>query len=164
MTPRKELKRLTDIVQIRAIQKSDQEGWRPLWDAYNAFYGREGPTALPESITAATWSRFFDPAEPVFASVAEDGGELVGLVHYLYHRSTSRLNGVCYLQDLYTVPARRGQGIARRLIQSVYDAARDAGSGRVYWHTQHFNTTARLLYDKVASHDNGGFIVYIKEL
>lgn len=155
---------MSDSVRIRSVLQSDQERWRPLWDAYNAFYGREGPTALAESITAATWSRFFDPAEAVYALVAEDGGQLVGLVHYLFHRSTSRMNGVCYLQDLYTVPARRGQGIGRRLIESVYDAARLAGSSRVYWHTQHFNTNARALYDKLASHAGGGFIVYAKEL
>jgi len=155
---------MTATVQIRPIQPSDQERWRPLWDAYNAFYGRQGPTALPEYITATTWSRFFDPAEPVFAFVAEDGAQLVGIVHYLYHRSTSRLTGVCYLQDLFTVPERRGQGVGRRLIQAVCDAARAAGSSRVYWHTQHFNKPGRMLYDKVANHDDGGFIVYIKEL
>jgi GNAT superfamily N-acetyltransferase len=155
---------MSDTVRIRPVQPADLERWRPLWDAYNAFYGRQGPTALPENITAATWSHFFDPAEPVFALVAEDGGELVGLVHYLYHRSTTRLNGVCYLQDLYTAPGRRGQGIGRRLIQAVCDVACVAGSSRVYWHTQHFNKQARQLYDQVASHENGGFIVYVKEL
>lgn len=148
---------------IRPIDQADYPAWRPLWDAYNAFYGRQGPTALPEEITAATWGRFFDPAEPVFAFVAEADGQLLGLVHYLYHRSTSRLNGICYLQDLYTVPERRGQGIGRQLIAAVSEAARAAGASRVYWHTQHFNTAGRTLYDKVASHD-AGFIVYLKEL
>jgi GNAT superfamily N-acetyltransferase len=156
---------MPDNVQIRAIRKSDYEAWRPLWDAYNAFYRRTGPTALPESTTAATWDRFFDPAEPVFAVVAEEGGRMVGIVHYLYHRSTSRLNGVCYLQDLYTVEDRRGAGIGRALINAVYAAARAAGSTRVYWQTQRSNTAGRLLYDKVATHDEAaGFIVYSKEL
>jgi len=148
---------------VRPVLKSDYGAWRPLWDAYNAFYGRKGGTALPEEITAATWARFFDPAEPVHALVAEEAGRMVGIVHYLYHRSTSRLNGVCYLQDLYTVEDRRGQGIGRKLISAVYSAAGAVGASRVYWHTQHFNTAGRTLYDKVASHD-AGFIVYIKEL
>jgi GNAT superfamily N-acetyltransferase len=156
---------MTDSVQIRSLQKSDYAAWRPLWDAYNAFYKRIGPTALPESITAATWERFFDPAEPVFALVAEEEGRLVGIVHYLYHRSTSRLTGVCYLQDLYTVEDRRGAGIGRALINAVYDAARAAGASRVYWQTQYSNKAGRLLYDKVATHDTtNGFIVYTKEL
>jgi GNAT superfamily N-acetyltransferase len=155
---------MADSVQIRSILRTDYDAWRPLWDAYNAFYGRKGPAALSENVTAATWSRFFDPAEPVFAFVAEESGRMVGIVHCLYHRSTSRLNGVCYLQDLYTVEDRRGSGIGRKLINAVYEAARAAGSSRVYWHTQHFNERGRALYDKVASHHDGGFIVYIKEL
>ena len=150
-------------VLIRPVLQSDSSAWRPLWDAYNAFYGRQGPTALPEDVTVATWARFFDPAEPVHAFVAEESGRMVGIVHYLYHRSTSRLNGICYLQDLFTVPDRRGQGIGRKLIAAVYDAARAAGASRVYWHTQHSNKAGRALYDQVASHD-AGFIVYIKEL
>jgi GNAT superfamily N-acetyltransferase len=156
---------MSDSVAVRPIKRTDYDGWRPLWDAYNAFYKRAGPTALPETVTAAAWERFFDPAEPVFALVAEESGRLVGIVHYLYHRSTSRLTGVCYLQDLYTVEDRRGAGIGRRLINAVYDAARAAGSSRVYWRTQRTNTAGRLLYDKVATHDEGaGFIVYSKEL
>ena len=150
------------MIEIRPIRREDYAAWRPLWDGYNAFYGREGATALPESITAATWERFFEPAEPVHALVAVDDGSIVGLVHYLFHRSTTRLKDICYLQDLFTVPVRRGQGIGRLLIAAVYEAARAAGSTRVYWQTQDTNRTARELYDKVARHH--GFIVYSHEL
>lgn len=148
--------------EIRPIRRTDYEAWRPLWDGYNAFYGRSGSTSLPEPITQKTWERFFDAAEPVYALVAEREGRLVGLVHYLYHRSTTRLHDICYLQDLFTVPELRGLGIGRRLIQAVYDAARDAGCSRVYWQTQVTNVPGRALYDKVAKHH--GFIVYSHEL
>ncbi len=149
-------------MMIRAIERADYDAWRPLWDGYNAFYGRVGATALPEEITASTWNRFFDDAEPVHAMVAIDDGQLVGLVHYLYHRSTTRLNDVCYLQDLFTVESQRGKGIGRQLIQAVYDAARSAGSSRVYWQTHTTNAPGRLLYDKVGQHL--GFIVYSHEV
>jgi GNAT superfamily N-acetyltransferase len=149
-------------LEIRPIRRADYDGWRPLWDGYNAFYGRSGATALPEAITQATWERFFDAAEPVYALVAEREGRVVGLTHYLYHRSTTRLRDVCYLQDLFTVPELRGLGIARRLINGVYDAARDAGCTRVYWQTHVTNQPGRTLYDKVAQHH--GFIVYSHDL
>lgn len=149
-------------IEIRDIRRTDYEEWRPLWDGYNAFYGRSGATALPEPITQATWERFFDPAEPVYALVAEREGRVVGLTHYLYHRSTTRLRDVCYLQDLFTVPELRGLGIGRRLIHGVYDAARAVGCARVYWQTQVTNQPGRALYDKVAQHQ--GFIVYTHEL
>ena len=149
-------------MQLRSIERADYENWRVLWDGYNAFYGRSGPTALAGEITAATWSRFFDAAEPVRAIVAEESGRLLGLTHYLFHRSTTRLHDICYLQDLFTAEAFRGRGIARALIEAVYAAARQAGSSRVYWQTQAANQTARRLYDKVARHF--GFIVYSQEL
>ncbi|WP_298924697.1 GNAT family N-acetyltransferase [uncultured Ramlibacter sp.] len=149
-------------IQIRTITRQDHAGWRPLWDGYNAFYERVGPTALPESITEATWERFFSESEPVHAFVAEEDGKLVGLVHYLFHRSTTRLNDVCYLQDLFTASHVRGRGVGRMLIQAVYDAAKAQNSSRVYWTTYTTNATARALYDKVAEHR--GAIVYAREL
>jgi GNAT superfamily N-acetyltransferase len=147
---------------IRPIAQSDYDDWRPLWDGYNAFYGRSGPSALAEEITRATWERFFDCSEPVHAFVAEESRRLVGLTHYIFHRSTTRLNPVCYLQDLFTAEHARGRGVGRRLIEAVYRAAREAGSSRVYWLTQTTNQAGRILYDKVATHL--GFIVYTHEL
>jgi GNAT superfamily N-acetyltransferase len=147
---------------VRPIEQDDYGQWRPLWDGYNAFYGRSEKTALPENITVATWARFFNPAEPVHALVAVKDGRLVGLTHYLYHRSTTRLHDVCYLQDLYTEPSLRGKGVGRQLIQGVYEAARAAGCTRVYWQTHTTNAPGRLLYDKVAKH--GGFLVYTHDL
>jgi GNAT superfamily N-acetyltransferase len=149
---------VTQRFTVRDIRPSDYDGWLPLWDGYNAFYGRSGPTALPREITAATWSRFFDPSEPVRAFVAEESGELIGLTHYIFHRSTTRLSDICYLQDLFTAAHARGRGVGRRLIEAVYEAARRAGSSRVYWQTHVTNEAGRTLYDKVAGHL--GFIVY----
>lgn len=151
---------------IRPIERADHARWLPLWDGYNAFYGRSGQAALPAPITAALWARFFDAAEPVHGLVAAEGeGEgtaLAGLAHYLFHRSTTRLEPVCYLQDLYVAPDRRGARIGQRLIEAVYEAARAAGSRRVYWQTQAGNAAGRALYERVARH--GGFIVYSHEL
>jgi GNAT superfamily N-acetyltransferase len=149
-------------LEVRAIRRADYAGWRPLWDGYNDFYGRSGATALPEEITRATWERFFKATEPVYALVATHERRVVGLAHYLYHRSTTRLREVCYLQDLFTRSDLRGRGIGRKLIQGVFDAARAAGLTRVYWQTHVSNHAGRLLYDKVAEHQ--GFIVYAHDL
>lgn len=147
-------------VQIRPVRPDDFAAWQPLWDGYNAFYGRAGATALPDEITRTTWARFFDGYEPMHALVAEADGGLLGLVHYLFHRSTTALGPNCYLQDLYTAEAARGRGVGRALIQAVYARAQAARCGRVYWQTQEGNATARRLYDQVA--EQSGFIVYRK--
>ncbi|HYU16881.1 MAG TPA: GNAT family N-acetyltransferase [Candidatus Acidoferrum sp.] len=147
---------------IRSPRPEDLAGWKPLWDGYNAFYGRAGETGLSPEITRVTWQRFFDTDEPVHALVAEADGELIGLAHYLFHRSTIRIEPTCYMQDLFTAEASRGRGVGRALIEAVYERARSAGSARVYWQTRENNATARRVYDQVARWD--GFIVYGKNL
>jgi GNAT superfamily N-acetyltransferase len=150
--------RSTRPFTVRAVAGSDFGAWLPLWEGYNAFYGRSGATALPEAVTRTTWSRFLDPAEPVHALVADDAGQLLGLAHYIFHRSTTMIGRTCYMQDLFTDPAARGRGIAAALIAAVCEEARRAGAGRVYWQTHESNATARRLYDRVA--ERSGFIVY----
>lgn len=152
---------MADLV-IRPVTRADRDAWTPLWDGYNAFYGRSGDTALDPAVTAMTWSRFFDADEPVHALVAERDGRLLGLVHYLFHRSTTAIEPSCYLQDLFTTLEARGRGVGRALIAAVYDAAKAAGASRVYWQTHETNDTAMTLYDQVA--DRSGFLVYRKLL
>ena len=153
---------MTDTFLIRSAQHEDFAAWKPLWDGYNAFYGREGPTALAAGITQATWARFLDPTEPMHALVAESAGRLLGLTHFLFHRSTSQLNSTCYLQDLFTIEAARGKGVGRALIEEVYSRAAASGASRVYWQTHETNATAMRLYDQVAR--RSGFVVYRKDL
>jgi len=145
---------------IRAVRPDDYEQWLPLWDGYNAFYGRSGPTALAPEITRVTWQRFFDESEPMHALVAERNGHLLGLAHYLFHRSTISIELNCYLNDLFTSESARGKGVGHALLLEFYKRAQEAGSTRVYWLTHETNETARRLYDQVAA--NRGFIVYGK--
>ena len=147
---------------VRFVTREDYAEWLPLWEGYNRFYGRFDGTALPEEITRTTWSRFFDAYEPVWAMVAEADGRLVGLAHYMFHRSTITIEPTCYLQDLFTAEAARGKGVGRALIEAVYTQARLAGVVNVYWRTHASNATARRLYDTVA--EDSGFVVYKRRL
>jgi GNAT superfamily N-acetyltransferase len=153
---------LSDKIIIRAVEENDFDRWKPLWDGYNAFYGRKEKTALPDAITKMTWSRFFDGYEPMQALVAEESGRLLGLAHFLFHRSTISIESTCYMQDLFTIEAARWSGVGRALIEEVYRCAERAGCRRVYWQTHETNTTAMQLYDKVA--ERSGFVVYRKLL
>jgi GNAT superfamily N-acetyltransferase len=143
-------------ITVRPIVRADRPAWEPLWQGYLAFY----KTSVPEEVTATTFARFFDATEPMHALVAERDGEIVGIVHYILHRSTWTTGPYCYLQDLFTAEHARGFGVGRKLIETVYERAKAQGASRVYWLTQEDNTTARALYDKLA--DRPGFIQYRK--
>jgi GNAT superfamily N-acetyltransferase len=149
---------LSAAVEIRPVERADFSAWQELWDGYNAFYGRSGTTALAPEITQMTWSRFFDAYEPMHALVAESSSHIVGLAHFLYHRSTTQIQPTCYLSDLFTIGTARGHGVGGSLIRAVYQHAKLAGSPRVYWQTHETNGAARRLYDGLA--ERSGFIVY----
>ena len=143
-------------IAIRPIGEDEREAWNPLWAGYLAFY----KTTLTRDISDLAWTRFHDPDEPIFALGGYIDGELLGIAHYLFHRSTWATHRYCYLEDLFVADVARGQGLGRALIEEVYARAEAANASRVYWLTHSNNAQARTLYDKIA--DNLGFIQYRK--
>ena len=142
-------------MRIRRIEERDEARWRELYDAYTRFYERE-PN---EEVTRHVWSRIHDASAPVYAIVAEDGGEVVGIANYLLHESTSSTQLMCYLQDLFVDPSRRGGGVGRSLIDWLVEEMDRQGWGRLYWATKENNYRARALYDTYTPHS--GFLRYV---
>lgn len=143
-------------MKIRMAHEDDFAQWVTLWKGYQVFY----KTNIAEATTDTTWSRFLDPAEPMYCAVAEVDGELIGMVHYIFHRSCWTEGDYVYLQDLFAAPEMRGKGVGRALIEHVYAVAKAQGGNRVWWLTHETNSDAMHLYDKIA--DKSGFIQYRK--
>lgn len=139
--------------EITGFGLADRARWTELWTAYLGFY----KLSLPDAVFDRTWACLLQDSE-LHGLGARIDGQVVGLTHFLFHDSAWTLTPVCYLQDLYVDEAARGHGIARKLIEAVAMRARAAASTRMYWLTQDDNTTARLLYDRLAKHT--GFIRY----
>lgn len=144
---------------VRPPSPEDLPQWRDLWLAYLAFY----ETDLPESSTGSLWERIIDPVSPIRCHVAEDAESLVGLVHYFPHDDTWSSAPICYLQDLYVEPSRRGEGIGATLIESVVAEARESQWSAVYWLTAEDNHQGRALYDRLTG-GTTGFIHYQIEI
>lgn len=147
-------------IQIRAIQKEDKQVWQGLWEQYNKFYNRE----IPENVTKHTFERFLDDKVRMYGAVAVDptNNQLIGFVHWYPHQSTSSIEEVVYLHDLFVDPSVRNKGAGRALIEHVYEHAKMIPAHRVYWHTQFFNHRAQLLYTKVATRTD--FVQYKMDL
>jgi GNAT superfamily N-acetyltransferase len=144
---------------VRELASQDKAAWLPLWKGYQTFY----KTNIADEVTDNTWQRFLDPAEPMWALGAfTSEGELIGIVHCIYHRSCWTAGDYCYLQDLFTKEGARNQGIGRTLIEAVYARAKAEGASRVHWLTQETNAVGMVLYNKVA--DRSGFLQYRKIL
>jgi GNAT superfamily N-acetyltransferase len=143
-------------VVVRPVSPDERAAWEPLWKGYQTFY----EVALSDETTARTWARLHDPAEPmgVLGAYLED--RLVGIAHYIFHRSCWTIGDYCYLQDLFVSGHVRGRGAGRALIEAVEKLARAAGASRLHWLTKEDNARARALYDTLAQ--RSGFIQYRK--
>jgi GNAT superfamily N-acetyltransferase len=140
------------VLTVEKLTADDRERWEALFSAYIAFYER---SLEPEAYDQA-WSRLMND-DVIHARGAKLHGHLVGIVHFFPHPHSNAAD-LCYLQDLFTAPEARGQGVGRALIEHVVEWAQEHGCSRVYWQTKESNTRARRLYDQVAKH--AGFIVY----
>jgi GNAT superfamily N-acetyltransferase len=147
--------RKTNVV-VREMAFDERAVWEALWDGYLDFY----ETKLAKETKDVTWARLHNPNEPMFLLAACVDGRVVGIVHFLYHRSCWTGGDYCYLQDLFVTMDARGKGVGEALIQAVENKSRAAGASQVYWLTKEDNFAARTLYDKLAS--RSGFIQYRK--
>jgi len=147
---------VADIV-VTPLGPADRARWAELWAGYLDFY----ETELPLEIYDHTWRRLIAAESPIRGLGARLGGAdapLVGITHYLFHAHAWLTREVCYLQDLFVDVMVRRQGCGAKLIEAVAGIARERGCARLYWTTKEDNTTARLLYDRIARFN--GFIRY----
>lgn len=145
-------------IEVYELNSQDFDAWLPLWHGYLEFY----KTVVPDETTRTTWERLTDPAEPMYALGAFSEKRLIGIAHMVYHRSCWTIGDYCYLQDLFTAPNVRGQGVGTALINAVYARAEADGASRVHWLTHETNRTAQKLYEKIAT--RSGFVQYRKIL
>lgn len=137
----------SDQILIQPLNSADYDNWLVLWDAYLTFY----KTSLPLETSQYTWQKLLDNSVPIFGFGAHKNGLLVGIIHTVLHPNTWNNTDVCYLEDLYVAESIRNSGIGQTLIKHVYTFAKSKNCNRVYWVTQEENTTARKLYDKLAT-------------
>ena len=130
---------------IRAIEEKDKDQWLKLWAGYLEFY----KSTISSEQTELTWKRLINNEQKMFGFVAESEEGVIGFTHCLFRPSTWTETDYCYLEDLFVNPNIRGKGIGRALMNKVFELAKVKNSKRVYWTTQEFNKTARVLYDSI---------------
>jgi ribosomal protein S18 acetylase RimI-like enzyme len=135
------------VIKVRKIELSDNPSWQELFFDYLKFY----ETSPGDVNTELVWQRLTSPDTEIQGLVAESNGEVVGIVHFHYQLSTWTDTFDCYLEDLYVAEEARGNGAARALIQAVKELATERKCSKLFWITRESNSTARKLYDKVAT-------------
>jgi GNAT superfamily N-acetyltransferase len=134
-------------LNIRELKETDKDRWLELWAGYLEFY----KSNLSPEQTEFTWKRLINNEQKMYGFVAENESGVIGFTHCLFRPSTWTETDYCYLEDLFVDPNIRGRGVGRALMNRVVELAKEKNSKRVYWTTQEFNKTARVLYDSITS-------------
>jgi ribosomal protein S18 acetylase RimI-like enzyme len=80
----------------------------------------------------------------------------LGLALMRFRRSLFTPGLECYLAELYVVPARRGQGIGRALMEAAIDLARSRGADYMDLGTAETDVAARRLYESLGFDNHEG--------
>lgn len=134
--------------QIRSVVKEDLEQLKGLMLAYIVdFYKGKKPedTQLENHILHLLNSK---EAGTQFVAVGEDG-ELAGFATLYFSFSTTRVQKIAILNDLFVDSSYRGSGLGKKLFKHVLEYTKNEGYAYMTWQTAVDNTSAQALYKKM---------------
>jgi ribosomal protein S18 acetylase RimI-like enzyme len=138
-------------VEVRRCTSADAPDLGRLLHDFNVEYSE--PTPDPEVLA----ERLGDLIERGEATALVAGSGPDGFAVLRFRPSLYSDSLVAYLQELYVVPERRGEGIGSALLERALEAAREAGATHIDLSTSESDTAARALYEKLGfSNREGG--------
>lgn len=151
-------------VPIREATTADAEALGRLLHDFNSEYEDVTPGA------SALAERFREvlPGDDTTALLAGDGPDGFAVLRFRPSLYTPSLE--CYLAELYVVPALRGNGIGRALMEAALALARERGADYIHLGTSEDDVAARALYERMGFTNREGrpdgpvMYVYEREL
>ncbi|MEO8749558.1 MAG: GNAT family N-acetyltransferase [Allobranchiibius sp.] len=143
--PRKQ--RLSNAVAVCAPQEHHFDAWAALFRPYRVFYKLTPDEAIVERV----WSWIHDPGHETNALLAIEDAQVIGLAHYRRFARPSTGSVGLWLDDLFTDPEHRGNGIGRTLINTIADLSKRNDCSVVRWITAADNLPGQRLYDTFAT-------------
>ena len=92
--------------------------------------------------------------------IAEEGGAPVGFALFFHNFSTFLAQPGIYLEDLFVLPAMRGKGVGRALLERLAQIAVERECGRLEWAVLDWNTDAIRFYESLGAKPNSDWTVY----
>ena len=145
---------------IREATIDDLDKIAPLFDAYRQFYRQPADLGRARDFLR---ERFAHRESVIFAALDENDTAL-GFTQLYPLFSSVRAVRTYLLNDMYVAPARRRQGIARKLLAAVADFARANGAASLSLSTAIDNVPAQKLYAALGWKRDDGFCEYNLQL
>lgn len=130
-------------IQVRRAEVGDALSIARLLRDFNLEYDEPSP---PVATLTETLSRLLEDGE-ITVLLAGDGPDGLSLFRFRPGIWSGGLEA--YLQELYVVPALRGQGIGRALMEATIELCRERGADGIDLNTGETDTAARALYESL---------------
>jgi ribosomal protein S18 acetylase RimI-like enzyme len=137
------LERPAEPLEVRRAGVADAGALGRLLHEFNSEY----EDYTPGTVALAGHYRELIAAGELIALIAGEGED--GFCQLRLKRSHYTGSPDAYIEELYVVPARRGRGIGRALLEAAMEAAREAGATHVELTTGEDDLEARSLYESV---------------
>jgi GNAT superfamily N-acetyltransferase len=136
------------MLTITTVGTADIPELMPMLRAYCDFY-RVDPS--DERLLALVSALIAEPSEGLQLIARDTGGTPLGFATIYWTWQTLHAGRVGVLNDLFVVPASRGSGTGRALIERCRELCRERGAEKLVWETAPDNTTAQRLYDGIGA-------------
>jgi ribosomal protein S18 acetylase RimI-like enzyme len=138
------------VAAVRRATEADAGGVGRLLHDFNAEFDEPtpGPGVLAERV------RVLLGAGDTAILVGGAGPDGLAVLRFREAIWTEALE--CYLAELYVVPARRGHGLGRALMEAAIELARERGATHMDLGTGEDDTAARALYESLGFDNRGG--------
>jgi ribosomal protein S18 acetylase RimI-like enzyme len=142
---------------IQRATPGDLEIVAPLFDQYRQFYRQPPAPELARSFIA---DRLAQGDSAIYLACGGVGGIGFVQLYPLFSSTAARPGRLWLLNDLYVIPAARGQGVGRALMERARIHAVDSGATGIFLQTARDNLTAQRLYESLGYHRDDLFLVY----
>jgi GNAT superfamily N-acetyltransferase len=136
------------MLTIDTVGTADLPELMPMLRAYCDFY-RVEPT--DERLRALVSALIDNPSDGLQLIARDNDGTPLGFATIYWTWQTLYAARVGVLNDLFVIPASRGSGAGRALIERCREVCRERGAEKLVWETALDNTTAQRLYDGIGA-------------
>lgn len=137
-------------VIVRRAELADAETIGQLLHDFNSEF--DEPTPAPRALAGRVRQLLADGEITVLLAGTEPQG--LAVLRFRPAIWTEALD--CYLEELYVVPDRRGQGLGRALMEAAIELAREKGATHMDLGTSEDDVAARALYERLGFSNREG--------
>jgi len=136
-------------MRIRRALAADVPNLLPLMRELARFEKYDGAFAVTEEVLR---EQGFRRSPPDFhCLVAEENGELVGLLVYYFVPFTYRAKPNVIVKELYVSDGHRSKGIGKLLMKAIAKEAEKTGCGLIKWYVAKWNHRSIQFYERLGA-------------